>query len=117
MRLLLPHLELERFPCLKYKGRGDELSSSCQDEMWMKWAGSREQAADARVRRCAKGSLEQFPGVRRGDRFVTILHVQLAIDAVRLGPDGIDRDHELGRDFAIREASPKSPQAFPLPTP
>ncbi len=80
----------------------------------MKWAVSVEQAEDARVRRCAKGSLEQFPVVRCADRFVTILHAQLAIDAARLGPDGIDRDHELGRDFGIREASRKQAQDFAL---
>ena len=80
----------------------------------MNSAFSRQQAEDARVRRCAKGSLEQFPGVRRGDRFVTILHAQLAIDAARLGPDGIDRDDELGRDFGIREASRKQAQDFAL---
>ena len=65
-------------------------------------------------RRYAKGSLEQSPVASQRHGFVTILHVQLVIDALRLGPDGVDRDHELTRDFGIREASRKQTQDFAL---
>ncbi len=61
-----------------------------------------------------EGSLEQPPLMRLCDRFVTILHVQLVVDAAGLGPDGVDRDHELGSDFGIGKASSKPPQDFAL---
>jgi hypothetical protein len=48
-----------------------------------------------------EGSLEQLPLASQGYRFVTILHVQLVIDAARLCSDGIDRDDQLGSDFGI----------------
>ena len=64
--------------------------------------------------RSTKGSLEQSPLASQCYSFVTILHVQLVIDASRLCPDGVDRDHELGSDFCIREASRTPPQDFAL---
>ena len=61
-----------------------------------------------------KDSLEQSPLVGQSDRFVTILHVQLLVDAAGLGPDGINRDHQFGSDFGIGEASRKPLQDFAL---
>ena len=64
--------------------------------------------------RFTKGSLEQSPLASHCHSFVTILHIQLVIDAARLGPDGVNRDHELSSDLCIREASRKPPQDFAL---
>ncbi len=51
---------------------------------------------------------------RQRHRFVTILRVQLVIDAARLGPDRVDRDHQFGSDLCIGETSRKQAENFAL---
>ena len=73
----------------------------------------KEQQRDARLEG-REVRLQQSPVASQRHGFVTILRIQLLIDAARLGPDGVDRDHQLGSDLCIGETSRKQAKNFAL---